>query len=104
MNEWFRDLTRGANLVEAWVWFAFAAGFAAWGVRANEQIRRSALLMAVTFAAFGVSDLIESRSGAWWRPWWLLVWKGACLAALACCGWKLWRSSRRPPSVPPDER
>ncbi len=33
------------------------------------------------FIAFGISDFVEIHTGAWWRPWWLLGWKAACLLA-----------------------
>jgi len=34
---------------------------------------------------FGVSDLIEARTGAWWRPWWLCCWKAVCLTGMVAC-------------------
>ena len=34
----------------------------------------------IAFLLFGFSDYVEAHTGAWWRPWWLLFWKGACLA------------------------
>jgi len=39
-------------------------------------------LAAVTFVLFGISDLAETQTGAWWQPWWLLVWKAACIALI----------------------
>lgn len=36
-------------------------------------------LLPLAFAVFGVSDVIEVQTGAWWRPWWLLVLKAACV-------------------------
>jgi hypothetical protein len=30
----------------------------------------------------GASDIVESRTGAWWRPWWLFAWKAVCVIAL----------------------
>lgn len=36
-------------------------------------------LLPLSFAVFGVSDVIESETGAWWHPWWLLVLKAACV-------------------------
>ena len=38
--------------------------------------------MAIAFFFFGISDVIEARTGAWWRPLWLLVLKGACVIVL----------------------
>ena len=48
----------------------------------RRQGRASAASAAVVFIAFGVSDIVETTTGAWWRPWWLLVWKGVCVLAL----------------------
>lgn len=31
---------------------------------------------------FGCSDIIEMKTGAWWQPWWLLVWKAICIVGL----------------------
>lgn len=31
--------------------------------------------VAILFAVFGASDIVEVYSGAWWSPWWLLIWK-----------------------------
>lgn len=36
-------------------------------------------LLPLAFACFGVSDLIEAQTGAWWDPWWLFVLKAACV-------------------------
>ena len=36
-------------------------------------------LLPLAFAVFGVSDLIEAETGAWWHPWWLFVMKAACV-------------------------
>ena len=45
-------------------------------------VRKDALIAACVFAIFGCSDMVEATTGAWWRPWWLLVWKGLCILAL----------------------
>jgi len=39
-------------------------------------------MAAVAFLAFAGTDLVEMQTGAWWRPWWLLVWKAACVGVL----------------------
>jgi len=44
--------------------------------------RRDAVAAAVAFVAFGGSDVVESFTGAWWRPWWLFAWKAACVLGL----------------------
>ena len=50
--------------------------------RRSGWARGRCLLLAVTMFAFGGSDVVEAGTGAWWRPWWLLVWKGACVLVL----------------------
>jgi hypothetical protein len=35
--------------------------------------------MAIILILFGISDFVEMVSGAWWQPWWLLVWKALCI-------------------------
>lgn len=70
------------NRAEAVVWFVFAALCLGKALRSATNVRRPLLVLVVAFVAFGISDLIESRTGAWWRPWWLLVLKGASLAAI----------------------
>ena len=77
------DLFVVANHVEAGLWVVIAAWFAAVLLLGRTRRRVDCLLAATAFAAFGLSDVVEARTGAWWQPWWLLVWKGACLAASA---------------------
>ena len=74
------------NLFEAALWFAISAVFFFRGMfraggRSPESRtrRREMFLLASAFAAFGVSDVIESRTGAWWEPWWLLALKAVCV-------------------------
>ena len=76
------------NLIEAMLWFFGGAIFAAKAASAPAK-RRCCVLLACAFVGFAVSDLIEMRTGAWWRPWWLAAGKTACLAVLAFGFWKL---------------
>lgn len=49
--------------------------------------RRGRLLLgAVTFAAFAGSEMVEMQTGAWWRPVWLMLWKGLCIVILTAVG------------------
>ena len=47
--------------------------------------RRLGVIAAVTLVVFGLSDAVELYTKAWWRPWWLLVWKAACINILVGC-------------------
>ena len=71
-----------SNYVEAGLWIAIALGFAIAIGRIAPAVRRDGAMAAVTFLFFGLSDIVETRTGAWWRPWWLLAWKAACVTAL----------------------
>lgn len=76
---------------------AFNAAEAAWWILLSlivAAVPRRYLLAAALFT-FGLSDLIELWSGAWWRPWWLAALKVACLLAIAVLGWKWLRETRR---------
>lgn len=71
------------NTAEAVLWFALAL-IVTFGTRGRpDAIRRNAFLAAMVFALFGVSDLLEVLTGAWWRPWWLFALKAGCIVSLA---------------------
>ena len=73
------DEFRYLNLMEAGLWIAVAVISAAIGLRRAGRVRSRCLVLAVAMIAFGVSDVVETRTGAWWRPWWLFAWKAACV-------------------------
>ena len=77
------DFFSTANYVEAAFWGVVGAAFAVAAVRKRGAVRRECAIAAVTFVAFGISDVVEVRTGAWYRPWWLLGWKGVCVISLA---------------------
>lgn len=76
------DFFRFANYAEAGLWALLGLGLALGGLRRRGDIRRSAWAGAVILVLFGLSDVVEAGTGAWWRPWWLLAWKAACIVAL----------------------
>ena len=76
------DFFSTANYVEAAFWGVVGAAFAVAAVRKRGAVRRECAIAAVTFVAFGWSDVVEVQTGAWFRPWWLLVWKGVCVLSL----------------------
>lgn len=55
--------------------------------------RRGRLGMSLSGAlfAFGISDIVETRTGAWYEPGWLLVWKCACVGFILVLTIKLVR-------------
>ncbi|WP_131818302.1 hypothetical protein [Planctopirus hydrillae] len=50
--------------------------------------------MAIALVLFGLSDAVEIWSGAWWRPWWLLASKAACVITICALGSVLYLRSR----------
>lgn len=79
-------LFRFGNAVEAGLWIAIGMFFAVYGVtrigRDRAALRRRCGFAFTVFVAFGLSDLVELHTGAWWRPWWLFGWKAVCVLAL----------------------
>ena len=45
----------------------------------------NALVAAIAFFAFGISDIIEARTGSWWKPPSLLALNIGCLLVLIAC-------------------
>jgi len=88
-----------ANLAEAVLWSSIGIGFLIAGVR-HARRRRFLWILAAAFVTFGVSDVIESRTGAWWRPWWLLALKGGCLLVFAVALAKYARMKRATKTIP----
>ena len=74
------DPARWINYIEAFFWFVI--GLVHCGFLIRPALRGSKLVAACTFFAFGASDLVEMYTGAWWRPWWLLIWKAMCILVL----------------------
>ncbi len=85
------------NLVEALIWFGFSLRY---GLKAQRQHPRQSARqqrccqwLSGDFFLFGVSDLVEIYIQAWWRPWWLLVWKASCILGFVWFGWQ-WQRHR----------
>lgn len=67
--------------MEAGLWIVMGAIVAVLALRKAKR-RGTLLTTAIILIAFGVSDLVETRTGARWKPWWLLVWKVGCIALI----------------------
>lgn len=74
------EFSRLFNQGEAALWFAIAIVIL---IRLRAPLKLANTfwrwLLPLAFVVFGVSDLIEAQTGAWWHPWWLLVMKAACV-------------------------
>ena len=73
------NVERVGNLIEATLWFAVCVVFVFKAIQGCGRLRAVFMLLAAAFFVFGVTDLIESETGAWWRPLWLLALKSSCV-------------------------
>jgi hypothetical protein len=71
-----------ANHIEAGLWILIAVMALMIAIRRRGHARSRCIILAGTLIAFGFSDIVETRTGAWWQPWWLFVWKAVCMAVL----------------------
>jgi len=80
------DTHSSFNLVEGLFWIILA--FFVWGrsFKVKYIFQKLYLTCGILLIAFGCSDFVEMKTEAWWRPWWLLVWKGGCLAGFVILG------------------
>jgi hypothetical protein len=67
-----------ANYGEAGLWFLLGMYCLVASLR-NDESRTFLLISGISLVAFGASDICEVQTGAWWTPWWLLLWKCACV-------------------------
>ena len=66
----------GLNSVEALVWVTIGVLLLlSFKKLAANSPKKDGVVLGILFVAFGASDVVEVYSGAWWRPWWLLIWK-----------------------------
>jgi hypothetical protein len=73
------------NYCEAAIW-GIAAAFVLWRSHKQDSVARLlGRVASLTFIAFGVSDLVETRTGTWYDPWWLFAWKATCVLILVSC-------------------
>jgi glycerol-3-phosphate acyltransferase PlsY len=75
---------KGAR-IEAVIWMAGASWFLFLALRRQTSLKRAFLVFAVTLFVFGISDVIETQTGAWYRPWGLFVLKALCVLFIAGC-------------------
>jgi hypothetical protein len=73
------------NCLEALLWMSISVAVFRKS-RGTPATTRLGAVASLWFFLFGVSDLFEAYTGAWWRPWPLLVLKGACVTSLLVCG------------------
>lgn len=73
------------NSLEAVFWIV--VGLAVWWKsRLSFRYHKIGLVATFWFILFGISDIFEVFTGAWYRPVSLLIFKAICLVALVTCG------------------
>lgn len=82
------------NAFEAVLWLVIGVTLLCL-MRWRPELKGRLLLSAVGFFAFSGTDLVEMQTGAWWKPWWLFVWKAACVVLLSSVGVFHYRSTKR---------
>jgi len=91
-----RNLHLFFNYAEAAVW-TVAGACVFWRTRARRlQLRTLGIAAAAAFVLFGISDIVETRTGTWYEPWWLCAWKAACVICLLGCFVVYTRVTRKP--------
>jgi uncharacterized membrane protein HdeD (DUF308 family) len=93
-NTNFHDPEVIGNYLEACFWMACGIAVLVIGLQRGRLGKWLPILSGMVFLVFGLSDVVEAQTGAWWRPLWLLAWKGLCLLVLAGCYWR-YRQARR---------
>lgn len=85
-----------ANALEALLWAIIGCVFVWQAIRRRSlAVRSRCWIAAIAFLAFGLSDIIEITTGAWWRPWWLFALKATCVLMLIWLYIEYVRSRRR---------
>jgi hypothetical protein len=82
-----------ANYAESCLWAGLGVAAA---VKRNGP---ASWLLAATLVAFGISDVVEAQTGAWYEPWWLLAWKAVCILLILIFGGLVLRTQRRRPAA-----
>jgi hypothetical protein len=90
------------NYIEGVFWMTVGIVVGIAGRKANPAFKNLPLIACAVFILFGASDFVEAQTGAWWRPLWLLCWKGLCLVVLTWCYWK-YRQIKARLAVLPDK-
>ncbi len=79
------------NVLEAGLWFLIGTALAVRAWR-SQPARLAKWVLPGAFVLFGISDLIEAQTGAWWRPSWLLVLKLSCVMVFVAALWRYYQS------------
>ena len=86
-----RPMFELSNYIESGFGGVLGVGFMIHAARCDAARRRANAVLAITLVLFALSDVVEVRTGAWWRPWWLLAWKASCLCVMAVITFRYYR-------------
>lgn len=75
------------NFYEAMLWFSIAFILIASALlnKSKKPYKNNLIIASLLFIAFGISDLIEMQTGAWWKPIGLLALKSGCILGFLFC-------------------
>jgi len=85
-----------ANKYEAVLWFTLAGILVLRALMPRRRITGLGAFVVIILVLFGFSDLVESKTGAWWSPWWLFLWKAFCAISLALLVTKYYKGKSQP--------
>ena len=77
------------NYVESGLWASMGI------IALVKRNSKWSLLLGLTLVAFGISDIVETHTGAWYRPWWLFAWKAVCVLGIIWFGLLVLAISRK---------
>jgi glycerol-3-phosphate acyltransferase PlsY len=80
------------NVIEAAIWIALATWLLYLTLRTRSHLKRTLFIFSVTLYVFGISDIIETQTGAWYRPLGLFLLKAICVMFIAGCLFVLFRN------------
>lgn len=80
------------NVVEAAIWMALATWLLYLALRTRSHLKPTIFVFSVTLYFFGVSDMIETQTGAWYRPLGLFLLKAVCVLLITVCLYQLFRN------------
>jgi len=80
------------NVIEAGIWITMAGWLLFLALRRRSSLKKTFLVFSVTLFFFGISDLIETQTGAWYKPFSLFMLKAVCVLFIASCLFVLFRN------------
>jgi hypothetical protein len=90
-----RDSAGWYNYAEVVIWPTMGVVLLVASWRRAGAVRRDFRLAGLVLVVFGASDYFEAENGnEWWHPWWLFLWKAACVVALLAVLIGAWRRGR----------